>query len=410
MPIQKLKLSALESSFNFKFVIPPITSITFLEGNLEEIIPIIRYRWRLIVNANPWLTGKLIKDKSSKRLQLVYSDDIPVSENALDEIFLANPKEVNVHEKMSYKQLLKAVKPVAVKDGYAIVNKPHPTTILTLVADAKDKNKFALIFSMSHIVADGHCYYNILNMLSNGAVVKALNPVRKEAAIEKSIDAVGRKEWGFVNTPMVSVNFLKGIFFGGKPKIYGFYVNDDQIHHHKNEVRSTSNGKARFVSTNDIITSSFFNFIKARFAMMAINLRIKLPEITDVDSGNYEAVVVYDQEGYAQPTTIRQSLSQGPPYLGVKKSLPKPLEATHCTLGLITNWATFGKEIILPHSEEILHLPLFPMHVVGYEFAIIFRPKRGKLGMILCTKKYKAEDYKKSAMPLGEVVSEEIFA
>ena len=42
-----------------------------------------------------------------------------------------------------------------------------------------------------------------------------------KAAIEKAIDAVGRKEWGFVNTPMVSVNFLKGIFFGGKPKIYG---------------------------------------------------------------------------------------------------------------------------------------------------------------------------------------------
>ena len=50
-----------------------------------------------------------------------------------------------------------------------------------------------------------------------------------------------------------------------------------------------------------------------------------------------------------------------------------------CRLGLITNWATFGKEVLLENCEEILHLPLFPMHVEGYEFAIIFRPKREKL-------------------------------
>lgn len=408
MPNKKLTLSALESSFNFRYVIPPITSITFLKGNLEQVAPQIKERWHLIVNANPWLAGKLIRNKAHKRLQLEYAEESPIPEEVIDEIFLVNPPELEIHDKIPYKQLLKAVKPIAVKDGHIIINKPYPTTLLTLVADSKKKTtRFALIFSMSHIVADGQCYYNILNMLSTNGNIESLYAARKEEAIERTIDSVGRKEWRFVNSPMVSVNFLKGIFFGGKPKVYGFYIDDNQINDRKTKARE--DGKTGFISTNDIITSSFFNFIKARFAMMAINLRMKLSGILNTDSGNYEAVVVYDKHGYARPSDIRQSLNEGPPYLGVKNPLPGFLEAAFCKLGLITNWATFGKEIVLAGCEEILHLPLFPMHVVGYEFAIIFRPKRGKTGLIVCTKKFKKDDYSNSDIPLGASVSKDIF-
>lgn len=67
---------------------------------------------------------------------------------------------------------------------------------------------------MSHIVRDGHCYYRILNMLSIDGKIVTLEAKRKEESIQRAIDSVGRKEWNFVNSPMVSVNFLKGIFWG----------------------------------------------------------------------------------------------------------------------------------------------------------------------------------------------------
>lgn len=408
MPNKKLILSKLESSFNFQYVIPPITSITFFQGNLDEVASQIKKRWQLIIEANPWLSGKLIKNKDHKRLQLVYSDDSPISKKTMDELFLLNPLGLKVHDKTPYQKLLEDVKIGIVKNGHALVNKPHPVVRLTLVADAEKKaTKFALLFSMSHIVADGHCYYNILNMLSADGKIEALNAERKEEAIERIIDSVGRKEWGFINSAMISVNFMKGILFGKKPKIFGFYVDDNEINALKKEVKE--NEKPHFISTNDIITSRVFNFFKARLGLMLINLRVKLSGIINLDSGNYEAVVTYDKPGYTHPSDIRKSLNDGSPYLGIKNPLPGFFEAAFCKLGIITNWATFGKELALNNCEEILHLPLFPTNVVGSDFAIIFRPKQGKTGLIFCTKKYTKEDYENSEIPIRGLVSEDIF-
>lgn len=147
MSNKELILSELESSFNFRYVIPAITSITFLNGNLKQVALQIKERWQSIMNANPWLVGKLIRNRASKRLQLAYTDESPIPEKVIDEMFRVNPSGLEIHDKMPYKQLLENVKPVSVKDGRLIINKQYPTTLLTLVADLKQNaTKFTLIF------------------------------------------------------------------------------------------------------------------------------------------------------------------------------------------------------------------------------------------------------------------------
>ncbi len=97
MPNIKLILSELESSINFQYVIPPITTVSYFKGNLEQIAPQIKERWRLILEANPWLTGRIIKNKDHKRLQLEYSNDTPIPKETMDKHFVLNPVGLELH-------------------------------------------------------------------------------------------------------------------------------------------------------------------------------------------------------------------------------------------------------------------------------------------------------------------------
>ena len=102
MPTKKLILSELESSFNFQHVIPPITVINFFTGNLKQVESRIRERWRLIVKKNPWITGRLIKNKDHKRLQLEYLSGDSVTEKHADELLYVNPPKLKLHSKLPY--------------------------------------------------------------------------------------------------------------------------------------------------------------------------------------------------------------------------------------------------------------------------------------------------------------------
>ena len=56
--------------------------------------------------------------------------------------------------------------------GLSPVGKDKPVTLLTLAESAP--SKFAMVFSISHGIADGETYYEILQMLHPGAPVRAL--------------------------------------------------------------------------------------------------------------------------------------------------------------------------------------------------------------------------------------------
>ena len=55
----------------------------------------------------------------------------------------------------------------------------------------------------------------------------------------------------------------------------------------KTEYTATPEEGVAFVSTNDILTSSFAKSIRARICMMAINFRNRIQSLVDGDAGNY---------------------------------------------------------------------------------------------------------------------------
>merc|ERR1712070_1145579 len=82
----------------------------------------------------------------------------------------------------------------------------------------------------------------------------------------------------------------------------------------------------QFVSTNDIIVSSFFNASKPDACLMQVNLRGRCDQWRDTDAGNYHYNLFYTSKSYGTPVQIRQSLQTQPYTRQPREPFPKPHE------------------------------------------------------------------------------------
>lgn len=393
----KIALLKIEST-SIALHVAGVSTITFFEGELENIEDEIRIRFKEILDKNPWLCSKLVKNKKHKRLDMVYPTS--AQESDMNRIVQINPKGLIIDSQMNYAELSLRVRPHLVKSPSSMINKDKYVSSLILVQDSKVKSRFALIFSLSHSVADGHTYYSIFNMLSNKSDITALNVDRKEHVIPEIIEAFGQKQYNYLKSIGHVVNVFKGIFFAGKSKAYIYYIDENKIETLKKDVQN----EGEFISTNDILTSSFSKFVHARISLMAINFRDKLSGLSQKDAGNYEGAVLYDKEVYENPLSIRKSL-KSIPYIGLSENLPSVFEGMLCNMGLITNWSSFCQEIFLSGAKQTLHLPITnSAGKAPYEMAVVFRPTADKLGVIYFTHKFNANDYINSELPLGNSI------
>jgi hypothetical protein len=409
-PVEKeviVPLLSIESSKTLMHE-PGVTSITFYRGDLAKVSAYIRARFKEIVDANPWLAGRLVRNKDHKNVQLVHPQ-APISDDVNDRLFHPNPSQLRIGSEMRYEELSRAAKSAVVKKGSKLINKPAPVTRITIVPDVNcPEEGFALIFSISHIAADGQTYYQILNSLSTAGTIQPLQATRIQKASEKVAHAVGKKEYGFLFSVPMICNVLKGMVFSKKAACFAFYVDPDKVKKAKAEVTANPTEGVDFISTNDILTSSFARTIRARLCMMAINFRNRIDGIVDKDAGNYEAALLYDEEKYERPSSIRKTLQEGPPFLTTAKPLPGFWEGLLCTLGQITNWATFAGDLVFEGCEQQLHLPMYNTGMIPFDCAIVFRPMPGKLAVMYFAKTVGREELL-SSCELGEPVSTKMF-
>ena len=83
-------------------------------------------------------------------------------------------------------------------------------------------------------------------------------------------------------------------------KLNSEYVNIEKEKYQK------QNGS--FVSTNDLVTSEFFNLSDTDAGMMIVNLRGRLENVHEKKAGNYIAALMYFKQDYESPNLIRDSL------------------------------------------------------------------------------------------------------
>ena len=182
-----------------------ITTVTFFDGP----VPLEQLKERLVkvVQASPWLAGKLVK-KKGKKVQMAF-DSSPTAEYIQDK--LLDRIELDLSTTDPYEALIESLsktKAHVKETGFVLAKKGIPYTRVSVVAN-KNAARWALVFSVSHVVADGYTYYKALGMLSSMEDIFSLNPTRRHSFVPKLKAAVGPKEYAtYMGAVPLVMNFV----------------------------------------------------------------------------------------------------------------------------------------------------------------------------------------------------------
>ncbi|KAL3936052.1 MAG: hypothetical protein SGBAC_008549 [Bacillariaceae sp.] len=382
----------------------------------------LKSRLKKICEANIWLVGTIIKDKK-RHERLMCSFPNAVTDEDIDAIFSTEAFDSvdEISSSTSYEMLAKRIKESGAicRSGYKVVNKPDRVLKVSLFPINGNK-EFAFVFSISHLMADGHTYYKVLSMLADGSTIDSLQVQRVDRFNEVVEQTIGKADKEVLQSGYIVGNLVCRKLFG--PPIStasSNYIDPAKIAIAKQEEKeSHSNDPNLFVSTNDIITSAYGKAVDSGVLVMALNLRGRTPEASENLAGNYETLLWFDKHGIETPAKIRQSLSRGPPFRRVSDKGPMTRwQEMTTTISLISSWIfpSFDADIHLwqkdgsPSSSVMLHLPLY-VTVDGSPVPslLVFKPCKGRLAVMSF---YHANNnYHKRLIDGGEILGETVSA
>lgn len=409
----------------YKFDVAPITSLTWFKGNVQEARISLEKRMKQIMAKNPWLYGRISTSgclKKTYRITYTRSSSSTNASNDNDTYSNSDADMINDHVKEQLNAInaidspISRDMPIATQNSTLLKssiyishiflrnNPTEPFFKATLVPCATNpKEAFALIVQLSHAVGDGATYYKLLHMLcsmdttdvddptsTSDSIVK-LNPERIQNTIETQIDAMGKAEHGF----LTSIGFvcrtifgtIKNVMKGPSPIHYNFVNRRRMQDEMQMENVKTLHARAAdlpFVSTNDVLTSWLLRRAHATRGLMAVNWRNRLEGHTPLHAGNYENVILYEEQDYATPGLIRKSLGLGSrsyKRLVTKEMFPSFWNVVRTKFSVVTNWSTFAMPNVIEGCAEDLHFPLVLPDAVPFPMFIIFRAGVGNLGL-----------------------------
>ena len=210
--------------------------------------------------------------------------------------------------------------------------------------------------------------------------------------------------WAY--SAMTLCNILGTMFFSGKALVKSYEVDDAKVGDAKAQCKEKSS--CGYVSTNDVLVSSFAGAIAPRCLMMPLNYRNRLPSFTDTDAGNYEGVIVMGPGVYDSPALIRNSILSGPPTFkrATSRRLPTGWEALRCRLGMVTNWVfpSSFEELEVEGCTQVIHLPHSNISLVPFNIGVVYRPKRGRTAVVFFVRDIDARGLEE-ACPVGKEIT-----
>lgn len=348
--------------------LPSITAITFYEG--DPPIAFMRDRLAAVINANMWLAGTLRKGTNGAELVLPTRVD---TRRVFTEIDMPGLR-VDMHPG---KEMLPRLLKLMVKEGI------HDEPIFLVTMIRIEPTRFAVLVSMSHVIADGYTYYQICGMLSSNGVVTSLNANRDNAYSPQLMSSIHGEEKlrGATSASSFIGAFVLPRFFAPTPCCELRFVDIDWV----TEQKKLFNTGAQYVSTNDILTSWFFNNGTYTCGFMAVNLRGRVPSITQSLAGNYESGVHYFPHQYATPIGIRKALVNK---AGLRTSVfgsdfNTVFERLQGKAALATNWAGLHQDITLPGCQQVVHFPVIKSEPTFGAAIVIFQATKERLGVYI---------------------------
>lgn len=427
---------------------PSVNTITFYEG----IPPVdyLRSKVAAILLKNPWLTGRM--HSRSKRLpgvkgtDILYSKSSDLTVNTVDGYFQVR-NDVNMHTNVEYVQLARSLLPLQIKKGSDCLDQATEPLFRVLLI-VSDPTHFGVMFSFSHVLGDGFTHYELYGMLSRDTQVDSLEASRHPgvpALIEDMIGGPKNSMGAFLSSPGVIVNVLTTMLFGSKVTTRMNMVNQNWVEQQKDtyqaavsaapsvnavgvgagvgvaekgrvtsgnaittgvsDIHSAMNSTSErpsFLSSNDILTSYWFNFMRADFGIMAMNLRKRIPALTYSMAGNYEHLAGYQKRDFEVPESIRLSLPHAKGYYS--PSLPGFWDIFSARISILSSWVTFYRDVELEGCSQILHLPCADdQNIAVCNLAVLFRPRKGELAMMSFTRGFTDSEFLQSDV-MGEIL------
>ncbi|KAI9334009.1 hypothetical protein BDR26DRAFT_590734 [Obelidium mucronatum] len=184
-------------------------------------------------------------------------------------------------------------------------------------------NQFALVVSITHLIADAATFFKVVNMLSFDAEIVTLNPYRPPHSVLNG-SIISKKyppSFSVLQSPLalfaVALSFIRAIprlLFGSKPKFISKTIDprwvETEKQKHLQSIASSipSHPAVPYISTNDCITSWFFKTTRSNVGMLSMNLRGKMPGILQHFAGNYLTVLFFNKSQFGA-ANVRQCVN-----------------------------------------------------------------------------------------------------
>jgi hypothetical protein len=369
---------------------PSITTVTFYEGQISE--EYLKKRIEEILLKNPWLDSRLVTTKTRGGLSAVFN---PLSPTRFAHFSLV--KNPTISSECAYNDIMNKIDPLVVKMGRKCTDKEEPLFSVRLV-EIEEKKRYALVVSMSHVIGDGHTYYQVSSMLSPESKVFALEYERNQSFMTELDRVQGPQINNWLRKPTTVIGFILNAVYRKAPYMGVYEINAGAIEKLKEErlkETSTTSPDVKFLSTNDVLTAEFFRYCESDYSLMCVNYRNRIMGFTDSMSGNYESLLVFDKEEAASPSALRESLSRGHSKSGV---MPTAMQSLQSNIFVSTNWSTFYCEIKFPDAKQVIHLPVLKAadHIF-MDAIVIFRAADKSLGVLYGGRKHDSASLKATA-------------
>ena len=345
----------------------PISTTTFFEGALPR--EFITARVQAVLAANPWLAGRL-----HSKSQLVVPE-APTTENHLS--FVTN-------EALRSDQTLSAIDaivgPLLAPSGEAALS--APLWHVTVVESAAQS--FAMVISLSHVLADGYTYYSIYSQLgetesgAEGDDEPASSPL-----VARRLDDFGmmlnfatakrKDEWP--RQPRQTGRPAEGPLPRGAWLFSAEWIAAEK----RRALESDGGGGVDFVSTNDVVCSWIFRSGAYDVGIVSSNLRGRMSGLKPSHAGNYEAGLQLDKTEFETPAAMRRAVAQ----LAIPKlKAGPPPDGYAYARAIVTTSTSHFRPLLLPGCTQTLHLPIKILPPGGPDTFILFRPNPNELAVL----------------------------
>ncbi len=298
---------------------PTHTTLTFLNsGNIPYTYEHLKARIKLILKANPFLTGRLINEQG--KTKLIYNENVDIDE-VIDQYFFMGETSRTLRASPNSEEYLEAVKtakPYALPKAPGQINNPDGQLLRFVLVPMENCHEAncALVMSMSHHLGDGYTKFAIYGMINPNVDIVALDPTRitdmEFFGMQKMLMG-GRAIINFwPENPLSFIGPMINRFIRGQTFVKCFNVDtttDGPVSVVKAKYANT-NG-VEYVSTGDIISSAFLKATKCAYGGTTVNTRFYAGERAKeamVKAGNYSLPLVYRPADYDNPALMRKSL------------------------------------------------------------------------------------------------------